>query len=68
MVPLVEATDGRPLVVFALSGFCIKKGSTAPVFTREARWCGGMDPPAWGSAMAPRRAALCVVWPPEGGG
>lgn len=38
VVPLDEATDGRPLVIFAVCGVSIKKGSAAPVaLAREAR-------------------------------
>ncbi|KAJ1278557.1 hypothetical protein BS78_04G088800 [Paspalum vaginatum] len=38
VLPLDEATDGRPLVVFALCGASIKKGAAAPAaFAREAR-------------------------------
>ncbi|XP_066382455.1 uncharacterized protein [Miscanthus floridulus] len=38
VVPLDEATDGRPLVIFAVCGVSIKKGSAAPAaFAKEAR-------------------------------
>ncbi|OEL21748.1 hypothetical protein BAE44_0017231 [Dichanthelium oligosanthes] len=37
VVPLDEATDGRPLVIFALCGVSIKKGNAAPAFAKEAR-------------------------------
>ncbi|RLN09935.1 hypothetical protein C2845_PM11G01500 [Panicum miliaceum] len=37
VVPLDEAADGRPLVIFALCGASIKKGNAAPAFAREAR-------------------------------
>lgn len=37
VVPLDEATDGRPLVIFAVCGVSIKKGTAAPAFSKEAR-------------------------------
>ena len=38
VVPLDEATDGRPLVIFAVCSVSIKKGSAAPAaFAKEAR-------------------------------
>ncbi|KAG2649537.1 hypothetical protein PVAP13_1NG116119 [Panicum virgatum] len=36
-VPLDEAADGRPLVIFALCGAAIKRGTAAPALAREAR-------------------------------
>ncbi|XP_034584627.1 uncharacterized protein [Setaria viridis] len=37
VVPLDEATDGRPLVIFALCGASIKRGNASPAFAKEAR-------------------------------